>query len=75
MSRDWDLNWGEELIFQEFEAIYGFSGDTNLAHVQAPMVQVGDIVHPQLEEYGGLRPIVVPVGMDQIHISDSQGIS
>ena len=36
-----------------------------MAHVQAPMVQVGDIVHPQLEDYGGLRPIVVPVGIDQ----------
>ena len=47
------------------EAIYGFSGDTNLAHVQSPLVQAGDIVHPQLEEYGGLRPIVVPVGIDQ----------
>ncbi len=56
---------GRRTNLSEFEAIYGFSGDTNLAHVQAPMVQVGDIVHPQLEEYGGLRPIVVPVGIDQ----------
>ena len=29
--------------------------------------QVGDIVHPQLDEFGGLRPIVVPVGIDQDH--------
>ena len=42
-----------------------FNGETNLAHVQAPLVQVGDIVHPQMDEYGGLRPIVVPVGVDQ----------
>ena len=56
---------GRRTNLSEFEAIYGFSGDTNLAHVQAPMVQVGDIVHPQLEDYGGLRPIVVPVGIDQ----------
>ena len=35
----------------EFESIYGFGGETNLAHVQAPMVQVGDILHPQLDEY------------------------
>ena len=28
-------------------------------------MQVGDIVHPQLDDYGGLRPIVVPVGVDQ----------
>ncbi|MEC9136710.1 MAG: hypothetical protein VYD88_04695, partial [Candidatus Thermoplasmatota archaeon] len=32
---------------------------------QAPLVQVGDIVHPQLDDFGGLRPIVVPVGVDQ----------
>ena len=28
-------------------------------------MQAGDILHPQLDEYGGLRPIVVPVGIDQ----------
>ncbi len=56
---------GRRTNLSEFESIYGFSGDTNLAHVQAPLVQVGDIVHPQLDEFGGLRPIVVPVGIDQ----------
>jgi tryptophanyl-tRNA synthetase len=56
---------GKRTNLSEFEAIYGFQGDTNLAHVQAPLVQAGDILHPQLEEYGGLRPIVVPVGVDQ----------
>ena len=56
---------GRRTNLSEFESIYGFSGETNLAHVQAPLVQVGDIIHPQLDEYGGLRPIVVPVGIDQ----------
>jgi len=56
---------GKKTNLSEFEAIYGFKGDTNLAHVQAPLVQAGDILHPQLDEYGGLRPIVVPVGVDQ----------
>ena len=56
---------GRRTNLSEFESIYGFSGDTNLAHVQAPLVQVGDIVHPQLDDFGGLRPIVVPVGIDQ----------
>ena len=31
----------------------------------SPLVQVGDIIHPQLDDFGGLRPIVVPVGVDQ----------
>ena len=56
---------GKRTNISEFEAIYGFDGETNLAHVQAPLVQVGDIIHPQLEDFGGLRPIVVPVGIDQ----------
>ncbi len=56
---------GQRTNLSEFEAIYGFNGESNLAHVQAPLVQVGDIVHPQMDEFGGLRPIVVPVGVDQ----------
>ena len=56
---------GKRTNLSELDAIYGFGGDTNLAHVQAPLVQVGDIVHPQLDDFGGLRPIVVPVGVDQ----------
>ena len=56
---------GRRTNLSEFESIYGFTGETNLAHVQAPLVQVGDIVHPQLDDFGGLRPIVVPVGIDQ----------
>ena len=66
---------GQKTNISEFESIYGFSGETNLAHVQAPLVQAGDIVHPQLEEYGGLRPIVVPVGVDQDpHIRLTRGL-
>lgn len=67
---------GKRTNLNEFEAIYGFSGETNLAHVQAPLVQVGDILHPQTEEYGGLRPIVVPVGVDQDpHLRLTRGLA
>ena len=67
---------GKKTNLSEFEAIYGFSGDTNLAHVQAPLIQAGDILHPQLDEYGGLRPIVVPVGVDQDpHIRLTRGLA
>ena len=66
---------GTKTNLSEMEAIYGFSGKTSLAHVQSPLVQAGDIVHPQLEDYGGLRPIVVPVGMDQDpHIRLTRGM-
>ena len=70
------FNLGRKTNLSEFEAIYGFNGQTNLAHVQAPLVQVGDILHPQLEEFGGLRPIVVPVGIDQDpHLRLTRGIA
>jgi tryptophanyl-tRNA synthetase len=36
-----------------------------MAHVFSPLIQVGDILHVQLEKYGGPRPTVVPVGVDQ----------
>jgi len=67
---------GKRTNLSEFEAIYGFKGETNLAHVQAPLVQAGDILHPQLDEYGGLRPIVVPVGVDQDpHLRLTRGLA
>ena len=67
---------GKRTNLSEFEAIYGFHGETNLAHVQAPLVQVGDILHPQLDEFGGLRPIVVPVGVDQDpHLRLTRGLA
>jgi len=49
----------------EMKAIYGFSTSTNLAHLYAPLIQVADILHPQLEECDGPKPTVVPVGPDQ----------
>ncbi len=51
--------------FSEVRAIYGFSGETRLSHLYYPMIDVADILHPQLETFGGPRPTVVPVGIDQ----------
>ena len=67
---------GKRTNLSELEATYGFDGTTNLAHVQAPLVQAGDILHPQLDEYGGIRPIVVPVGVDQDpHLRLTRGLA
>ncbi|MCK4717984.1 MAG: tryptophan--tRNA ligase [Thermoplasmata archaeon] len=49
----------------EMKAIYGFEDSTNMGHILTPLVQVGDILHVQLEEYGGPKPTIVPVGVDQ----------
>ncbi|OPX82634.1 MAG: Tryptophan--tRNA ligase [Methanosaeta sp. PtaB.Bin087] len=51
--------------FSELAAIYGFSGETNVAHMVSVMVQSADILHPQLAENGGPKPVVIPVGSDQ----------
>lgn len=62
-----DLAWklGRKVNWNTMTSIYGFGAETNMAHAFAPLVQVGDILHPQLPEHGGPRPIVVPVGVDQ----------
>jgi tryptophanyl-tRNA synthetase len=51
--------------FSQLKAIYGFTPSTNIAHIQAPLVQVADILLPQIEEFGGPKKVVVPVGIDQ----------
>jgi tryptophanyl-tRNA synthetase len=56
---------GNKTNWSEMRAIYGFTDSTNMTHVYAPLVQVGDILHVQLEKYGGPKPTLVPVGVDQ----------
>lgn len=51
--------------FSQLKSIYGFTPSTNIAHVQAPLIQVADILLPQIEEFGGPKKVVVPVGIDQ----------
>jgi tryptophanyl-tRNA synthetase len=47
-----------------------------MTHIFAPLVQTGDILHVQLDKYGGNRPTLVPVGVDQDpHIRLSRDIA
>lgn len=55
----------KKVNMNEMKSIYGFSGSTNIAHLYTPLIQVSDILHPQIEELGGPKPTVVPVGPDQ----------
>lgn len=48
--------------FNEMKDIYG---DLSPGKIMSVMTQVADILHPQLPEFGGPRPVVVPVGVDQ----------
>lgn len=61
--------------YSELSAIYGFTGETNVAHMLSAVTQSADILHPQLEEYGGPNPTVIPVGSDQDpHIRLTRGL-
>ena len=63
--RDLAFELGREANFSEISAIYGFSGDVNISHMISVLVQNADILQPQLVEYGGPKPVVIPVGVDQ----------
>ena len=56
---------GTKTNITELSAIYGFSGETNIAHLESALVQSADMLQPQIERYGGPKPVVIPVGADQ----------
>ncbi|GAB7019134.1 tryptophan--tRNA ligase [Halostagnicola bangensis] len=60
--QDLAFELGAEANFSEFEAIYGFDGETDVSHMQSVVTQMADILYPQLEEP---KPTVIPVGPDQ----------
>jgi tryptophanyl-tRNA synthetase len=53
---------GVEANFSEFQAIYGFDGETDVSHMQSVVTQTADILYPQLDTP---KPTVIPVGPDQ----------
>lgn len=63
LVKDLSFILGRKVNYSTMKAIYGFGDSTNLAHMNAPLVQAGDILHPQLKM--GPVPVVVPVGIDQ----------
>jgi tryptophanyl-tRNA synthetase len=48
--------------YNEMKDIYG---DISPGKTMAALIQVADILHPQLEEFGGPKPVLVPIGADQ----------
>jgi len=59
--------------FNEVSAIFG---DISPAKLVSALTQVADILHPQLKEHGGPKPVVVPVGADQLpHINFTRDIA
>jgi tryptophanyl-tRNA synthetase len=63
--RDLAFELGREANFSEVSAIYGFSGETHISHMASVMAQSADILNPQQKNFGGPKPVVIPVGADQ----------
>lgn len=70
------LTLGTKVTFSELRAIYGFQNDTDASRIFYPMIDVADILRPQLEKFEGPLPTLVPVGIDQDpHIRLSRDIA
>jgi tryptophanyl-tRNA synthetase len=63
--RDLAFELSAEVNWSELKAIYGFISETTLAKMYVTSIQAADILQPQLKEYGGPKPVVIPVGADQ----------
>ncbi|TDA27801.1 MAG: tryptophan--tRNA ligase [Archaeoglobi archaeon] len=59
------MELSSEVNFSEMRAIYGLSGESQVSKVLVSLIQSADILQPQLKEFGGPKPVVVPVGADQ----------
>lgn len=65
MVKDLAYELSSEVNLNEMRAIYGFSGDTQISKAFVSLIQSADILQPQLKQFGGPKPVVVPVGADQ----------
>ncbi len=63
--KDLAFELASEVNLSELRAIYGFTDETNLSKMFVTSIQAADILQPQLKEFGGPKPVVVPVGADQ----------
>lgn len=54
--------FSRKVTMAELEAIYG---ELEPAKIMAALTQAADILHPQLECFGGIKNVLVPVGADQ----------
>lgn len=51
--------------FSTIKAIFGFNNETNPGAIFYSVVQSAHILLPQLPDFGGPKPTVVPIGVDQ----------
>jgi tryptophanyl-tRNA synthetase len=60
--RDLAVLFGRAVTLATIKAIYG---ERNIGLYLSALIQAGDILMPQLEDFDGPKPTVVPVGVDQ----------
>jgi len=60
--KDLAIAFGRGVTLATMKAIYG---ERHMGLYLSALIQAGDILLPQLEEFGGPKPTVVPVGVDQ----------
>ena len=60
--KDLAIIFGRAVTLATMKAIYG---QRNIGLYLAALIQAGDILLPQLEEFGKPKPTVIPVGVDQ----------
>ena len=56
------ITFGRHVTLATMKAIYG---ERHMGLYLSALIQAGDILLPQLKEFGGPKPTVVPVGIDQ----------
>jgi len=60
--KDLAIMFGRGVTLATMKAIYG---ERHLGLYLSALIQAGDILLPQLKDFGGPKPTVVPVGIDQ----------
>jgi tryptophanyl-tRNA synthetase len=60
--KDLAIAFGRGVTLATMKAIYG---ERHMGLYLSALIQAGDILLPQLEDFGGPKPTVVPVGIDQ----------
>ncbi len=63
--RDLTFEAGIEANYTELSAIYGLQQSTRISHMVSVLAQSADILQPELGQFGGPKPTVIPVGADQ----------
>jgi len=60
--KDLAIMFGRGVTLATMKAIYG---ERHMGLYMSALIQAGDILLPQLKDFGGAKPTVVPVGIDQ----------